>query len=135
MLSSNVLLMFKQGTPLGLCLISLGVRGIYSFVFFFKQKGLPITTVRREPTPLDKQTCLKCTHVNPFSLAPGEEKSLNCVLTTWLSVSGKGSMGQQHFLHKDGHQQQTQTCQHVCGVSGDAEIFFNSGIQAGGLGD
>ena len=54
-LSRNVLLMFKQGTPLGLCLIRLGVRGIYSFVFLFKQKGLPITTARREPTPLDKQ--------------------------------------------------------------------------------
>lgn len=135
MLSSNLLPVFEQGTPLGLCLKSLGVRGIYSFVFFFKQKGLPITTVRREPTPLDKQTCLKCTHGNPFSLAPGEEKSLDCALTTSLSVSGKGSMRQQRFLHKDGHQQLTQACQHVCGVSGGAEIFSNSGIQAGGLGD
>lgn len=41
MLSSNVLLMFKQGTPLGLSLIRLGVRGIYSFVFLFKQKAFP----------------------------------------------------------------------------------------------
>lgn len=135
MLSSSVFPVFKQGTPLGSCLISLGDRGIYSFVFLFKQKGLPITTVRREPTPLDKQTCLKCTHGNPFSLAPGEEKSLDCILTTLLSVSGKGSMGQQHFLHKDGHQQLTQACQHVCRVSGGAEILSNSGIQAGGLGD
>lgn len=77
-LSSSVLPMFKQGTPLGSCLISLGVRGIYSFVFFFKQKGLPTTTARREPTPLDKQTCLKSTHGNPVSLAPGEEKCLDC---------------------------------------------------------
>ena len=74
MLSSNVLLTFKQGTPLGSCLIRLGVRGIYSFVFLFKQKGLPITTVRREPTPLDEQTCLKCTRGKPFCLAPREEK-------------------------------------------------------------
>lgn len=135
MLSSNVLPMFKQGTPLGLCLKSLGVRGIYSFVFLFKQKGLPITTARREPTPLDKQTCLKCTHGNPFSLAPGEEKSLDCLLTTLLSVSGKGSTAQQHFLHKDGHQQLTQVCQCVCGASGGAEILSNSAVQAGGLGD
>lgn len=78
MLSSNVLLMFKQGTPLGSCLIRLGVRGIYSFVFLFKQKGLPITTARRAPTPLDEQTCLKCTRGKPVCLAPGEEKSLDC---------------------------------------------------------
>lgn len=78
MLSSNVLLMFKQGTPLGLSLIRLGVRGIYSFVFLFKQKGLPITTVRREPTPLDDQTCLRCTRGKPFCLTPGEERSLDC---------------------------------------------------------
>lgn len=55
------------------------------------------------------------------------------LLTTLLGVSGKGSMGQQHFLHKDGHQQIAPACQHVCGVSGGAEIFSNSGIQAGGL--
>lgn len=38
MFSSNALPMFKQGTPLGSCLIRLGVRGIYSSVFLFQQK-------------------------------------------------------------------------------------------------
>lgn len=78
MLPSNVVLMFKQGTPLGSCLIRLSVRGIYSFVFLFKQKGLSITTVRREPTPLDKQTCATSAHAGSLSVLFLERKSLGC---------------------------------------------------------
>lgn len=51
----------------------LGVREIYSSVFLFKQKGLPISAARREPTALDEQPCLKCPHGKPLSPAPGEE--------------------------------------------------------------
>lgn len=51
----------------------LGVREIYSSVFLFKQKGLPISAVRREPTALDEQPCLKCSLGKPLCPAPGEE--------------------------------------------------------------
>lgn len=44
-------------------------------------------------------------------------------------------MGQQYLLHEDGHQELTQACQHVCGVSGGAEVLSDSGIQVDGAGD